>query len=321
MVQARGKKVTLARKQSLPSTELASVAGYIKASKAPATLRGYQADWEAFEAWCAERGLAAWPAAPATAAAFLSFEADQGHKVATIEHRAAAIRFRHVADGINSPTKSEIVRATLKGIRNKIGVAPSRKAPATAEHVKAMSDTATHSLKGLRDRALLLLGFASALRRSELVALDLEHIEQCPEGFRLHIARSKTDQEGRGAVVPVLRGNGHCPVRAVQAWIEAADLTEGPLFRPIAKGGRIIAARLSAESVADIVKAYAARAELDPAQFSGHRLRAGFLTSSSRKRASLFKMMQVSRHRSVQTVQGYVRDAELFEDHAGTGLL
>jgi integrase len=174
---------------------------------------------------------------------------------------------------------------------------------------------------GKRDRALLLLGFALAARRSELVALDVADLEECPEGFRATIRRSKTDQEGAGAVVAVCRGSIACPVAAVKEWLAAANIVEGPVFRQVGKGGRLLPGRLSPQNVALIVKAYAKRLGLDPSAFSGHSLRAGFLTSAAARGAWLFKMMDVSRHKSVDTLRGYVRDADAFRDHAGAGLL
>jgi integrase len=138
-----------------------------------------------------------------------------------------------------------------------------------------------HDLAGKRDRALLLLGFALAARRSELVALDVADLEDCPEGFRITIRRSKTDQEGAGAKVAVCRGSIACPVAAVKEWLAAAGIIEGPVFRPVGKGGRLRPGRLSPQMVALIVNAYAARLGLDPGAFSGHSLRSGFLTSAA----------------------------------------
>jgi integrase len=175
-------------------------------------------------------------------------------------------------------------------------------------------------LKGLRDRALLLIGFAGAFRRSELVALDCEDIEQCETGIKITIRHSKTDQEGQGATIAIVRGSIACPVAALQTWQEAVGITTGALFRSIRKGGKV-GARLTDQSVSDIVKTHVERVGLDPSLFAGHSLRAGFLTSVAKRGASIFKMMDVSRHRSVDTLRGYVRDAEIFKDHAGAGLL
>jgi integrase len=184
-----------------------------------------------------------------------------------------------------------------------------------------MAPVATTRLGDLRDRALLLLGFAGAFRRSELVALDREDIEETNDGLRVTIRRGKTDQEGKGAIIAIIRGAVACPAAAYKAWIDAAKISTGPVFRPIAKGERLVQTRLTDRSVAKIVKAHAARVGLDPAVFSGHSLRSGFLTSAAARGASIFKMMDVSRHKSVDTLRGYVREADLFRDHAGSGLL
>jgi integrase len=169
--------------------------------------------------------------------------------------------------------------------------------------------------------ALLLLGFAGAFRRSELVALDVADLEETEDGYKITIRPSKTDQEGHGVTIAIVRGHPACPVKAVKAWLRAAGITEGPLFRPVAKGGRLGAERLKAEAVCDIVQAYAARLGLKASDFGAHSLRAGFLTSAARRGASVFKMRDVSRHKSMDVLQAYVRDADLFKDHAGAGLL
>jgi integrase len=141
------------------------------------------------------------------------------------------------------------------------------------------------------------------------------------EGLRVTIRNSKTDPEGRGAVIAIPHGSVACPVATLAAWIEAANITAGPIFRPIAKGQRVLDVRLTDRSVANIIKAHATRTGLDPTNFSGHSLRSGFLTSAAARGASIFKMADQSRHCSMDTLRGYVRDAEIFKNHAGTGLL
>ena len=306
---------------AVPAVEVDAAATYAMAEKALATRRAYKADFAIFQAWCADRGTSALPAAPATAAAFIAWEAGRGARPSTIGRRVAAIRYAHRLAGQDVPTDDERVRATMRGIRRAVGTAPTKKTPATAERIMAMAPVAGTRLAGLRDRALLLLGFAGAFRRSELVALDIEDIEESNEGLRVIIRRAKTDQEAKGATIAIVRGAVACPVSAYKTWIEAANISTGAVFRPIGKGERLQDARLTDRSVAKIVKAHAARVGLDPAEFSGHSLRSGFLTSASARGASIFKMMDVSRHKSVDTLRGYVRDAELFRDHAGAGLL
>jgi integrase len=146
-------------------------------------------------------------------------------------------------------------------------------------------------------------------------------VEETEAGLRVTIRYSKTDQEGQGVTIAIARGDVACPVKALREWMRAAGIEAGPLFRPINKAGRVAQARLTDRSVANIVKVYAERAGFDARTFSGHSLRSGFLTSAAAKGASIFKMMDVSRHKSVETLRGYVRDAEIFKDHAGAGLL
>jgi site-specific recombinase XerD len=294
---------------------------FARAEKADSTKRAYRSDFAIFAAWATAQEVSALPAAPETVAAFIAAEADRGVKASTIGRRLAAIRYAHRLAGIALPTDDERVRATARGIRRSIGTARTKKAPATNERLLAMVAPRGHSLAKLRDRALLLIGFAGAFRRSELVALDIADIEEAAEGLRITIRQSKTDQEAEGQTVAIVRGSVACPVEALKAWLAAAGITEGSLFRPINKADRVSLDRLSAQSVALIVKAHCERAGLDPAQFAGHSLRAGFLTSAAKRGANLFKMMDVSRHRSVDTLRGYVRDAEIFKDHAGAGLL
>jgi site-specific recombinase XerD len=255
-------------------------------------------------------------------AAYLASEAEAGLKPSTLGVRCAAIGHAHKLAGHQSPTSADEVKGTLAGIRRAVGAAPNRRAPAIAEITRDMAKAApAGKVKGLRDRALLLLGFAAALRRSELVALDVADLEETDEGFRVTIRRSKTDQEGVGATIAVIRGGAWCPVRAVNAWLDAAGITEGAIFRPIRKGGKVRDQRLSPQAVCELVKQHAAAIGLDATTFGAHSLRSGFPTSAARRGASIFKMRDVSRHKSLDVLQAYVRDADMFRDHAGAGLL
>jgi integrase len=222
---------------------------------------------------------------------------------------------------VPTPTDAEAVKATVRGIRRTHGAAKIRKSPAVSAKVLSMVATASNKLTGVRDTAILLMGFGGAFRRSELVALDVADIAETETGLLVTIRHSKTDQEGEGETIAISNGDRACPVKALRTWLQAAGIETGPIFRPINKSGVVASSRLSDRSVANIVKAYAERAGFDPVVFSGHSLRAGFLTSAAASGASIFKMMDVSRHKSVDTLRSYVRDAELFKDHAGAGLL
>jgi site-specific recombinase XerD len=309
--------------QNLPAAlgpDLMAAVDLAKAEKALSTRKAYGTDFRIFKAWCEGKGVSALPASPETVAAFLASESKTA-KPSTLGRRVAAIRYAHKLAHLDTPTDSEAVKATLRGIRRTFGGARVRKAPAIAAKMHIMVAMAPARLSGLRDRALLLLGFAGAFRRSELVALDVADIAEAKTGLLVTIRCSKTDQEGEGVTIAIARGDVACPARALREWLDAAGIETGPIFRAINKASTVAAERLTDRSVANIVKAYAGRAGFDASTFSGHSLRSGFLTSAAAKGASIFKMMDVSRHKSVDTLRGYVRDAELFKDHAGAGLL
>jgi site-specific recombinase XerD len=307
---------------ALPAEDIERAVNFARQDKAESTRKAYRQDFDAFAASCASRGVVALPATPETVAGYLAAQVDAGLKPSTIGRRCAAIAHAHKLAGIEPPTNNEGVKATLRGIRRAVGTAPARKAPAVAEVTRDMAKAApAGKLKGLRDKALLLLGFGGAFRRAELVALEVADLEETDEGLRVTIRRSKTDQEGHGVTIAIVRGGACCPVRAVRAWLDAAEITEGPLFRPVRKGGKVRDQRLTAKSVCDLVKHYAADVGLDASTFGAHSLRSGFLTSAARRGASIFKMRDVSRHKSMDVLQAYVRDADMFRDHAGAGLL
>jgi site-specific recombinase XerD len=300
---------------------LRSAAEYAQSEKADATRRAYLSDFRDFHTWCEAVQASALPVSIETTAAYLAQLADKGLKASTISRRAAAIGYVHRAKGFKPPTNAEPVKAVLRGIRRRLGAAVNRKDPATASAIARMVRRIPDNLQGKRDKALLLLGFAAALRRSELVALDLADLERMPEGIIVHIRRSKTDQEGEGHQVAVPRGSKLKPVEALEDWLRSALVETGPVFRSIRKGESVNPDRLSEGSVADIVKRYAKAAGLDPETFSGHSLRARFVTSALEAGADLLKVMDITRHREVKTLKAYDRRAKAFKNHAGKGFL
>lgn len=298
-----------------------SAKSYAGASKADRTVRAYRGAFDAFRVWCGDVGADPLPASIETVAGYMASLADRGCKASTVDLHAAAIAFAHRTAGIEPPTNSEAVKAVIQGIRRSVGTKPTRKAPATAEALKKILKKIPETLVGKRDRALLLIGFAAALRRSELVALQVSDLERSPQGVVVHIAKSKTDQEGAGHEVAIPAGSKLKPVQALDAWLSAAAITSGPVFRPVAKGGRVGLVALSDRSVAQIVKDRAGAAGFDADMFAGHSLRAGFVTSALQAGADLLKVMDVTRHTQVDTLKGYDRRAQAFVNHAGKGFL
>ncbi|MGH9021630.1 MAG: site-specific integrase [Acidimicrobiia bacterium] len=244
-----------------PGTALELLTGrareYLSAARAPATLRAYRSDWAEFSSWALDRGLATMPAAPSTVVLYLTDLAGLA-KTSTMARRLASISSAHKAAGHRSPTDDPGVKAVWAGIRRTHGSAPEEAAPISVALLRRMIDTAPPGLGGLRDRALLLVGFAGALRRSELVALDVADISERDEGQVIVLRRSKTDQEGAGREVGIPYGSNPstCPVRALRSWLEQSRVTEGPLFRPVDRHGKLSPADLKSLCLADFSQKY-----------------------------------------------------------------
>lgn len=327
---------------ALSADDIDSARRFVDASRAASTRRAYAADWRRFAAWCQARGAPALPANPALVAVYLSALSRCGLAPPSVGRALAAIAHAHKRAGLVAPHRAEggaVVAEVLAGIRRSRLEPPDKKAAADADVVmRLLWSIAGDSLAALRDRALIAFGMALAARRSELVALDVADLAWELKGLRVTIRRSKTDQEGAGAVVAVPEGRRLTPLAHLRAWLDAAGITEGPVFRPPWKGSarhgsgaaaggragpnpRVRDARLSGHAVARIVQARAAAAGLDPDRYAGHSLRAGFVTAAARAGADVWKIQQVSRHKSLQVLSSYVRDARLFDDHAGEPFL
>ena len=294
---------------------------------AATTQRAYRSDWRAFLAWCDDQGLVPLPASPETVARHLAACAMRGLSVSSIGRRLAAIKYAHRLKELELPTASERVRTVLAGIRRTCGAPPDRKAPVTAERLTELLKHCPPGLRGIRDRALLALGFAGAFRRSELVALRVEDLEETPDGFHITIRHSKTDKTHTGQSIAIPRGFRLRPVEAVQTWLAASGITEGLVFRQVIRrkidgvATDLLAGPLSGHAVAEVVKRYCIRAGLDPASYSGHSLRAGYVTSAVEVNAPLLKICEQTRHRDLSMIRIYSRRVDLFREHSGAAFL
>lgn len=288
-----------------------AVQRYVDASLSLNTRRAYRSAWRAF---CAFAGDAL-PAEPATVAAYLSAMADAGRRYSTIDTHLAAISQAHVFAGFPSPRRAAVVAQTLRGIRSTLGTRPSKVDAVTPQQLRAACKAAGPGVRGDRNRAMLLLGWCAALRRSEIVALDVADLRFDVRGLVVTIRRSKTDQAGAGeeVAVPYSSDVEVCPVRACQAWVAAR--ATGPLFVDVRTGRR-----LSDRAVAETLQTLLRRAGV-AGHWSGHSLRAGFATTAARSGRRLDAIMRQTRHKSVGMVMEYVRPAELFTDNAAVGLL
>lgn len=313
-------------------------AAYARASKAPATVAAYRSDWAEFDEWCHREGHRALPAPPAAVSGYLTALARAGAKVSTMSRRMAAIRFFHALQDLPDPTSPARVSTVWDGIRRTHGAPPDGSDALMPPHLfDLVAATATTrsfrtrpdepDLAGARDRALLLVGFWSALRCSELCALTVADVLPHERGRTLVIPRSKTNQSGEQAELVILPYAAHpeaCPVRALQAWFELAGITEGPVLRRVSTGNRATPGPLHRASVHRRITALVAAAGLDqltPApRYSPHSLRAGFVTWAHTRGASDREIAAQTRHRSLASIGGYVRVQTAWEANAATNL-
>lgn len=245
----------------------------------------------------------------------------------TVTLYKSAVNKKYIGAGKQSPTSHPVVKATLKGLARLKGSA-SRQVEALREyHIGAMLKACPDSIIGHRDAAIIAVGFAGALRRSEICSLnvaDVEFIdgdEDHDERMFLTIRQSKTDQQGKGQRIAILNGRTVRPVQRLRLWLNLSGITEGALFQTMKRGGYLRGKRLHHSDVPRVIKHYASRIGLDPKDIAGHSLRAGFVTSAAVHHARLDKIMAVTRHTSPATVMRYIRDADAFADHAGERFL
>ena len=303
-----------------------AVQRFARAAVADNTRRAYRSDWKGFVEWCSSRSFQAAPAAGQTVARYLADLGESGYAATTITRKATAIARAHKTAGEPDPTNTEIVGTILRGIRRELGVEPDGARPARVEDVRAMADWIGQSYGpeslAARDRAVILLGFAGAFRRSELVGLDVEDLERVDQGIVVRIGSSKGDQEGEGMAKGIPQSTPKwCPVEAVEEWKDIGGRTEGPLFVRMDRWGNTYDDRLSDRAVARIVKKAAEGIGRDPDGFSAHSLRAGFATSAAEAGKPERAIMKQTGHRSLETVRGYIREGEIFRDNAAEGLL
>jgi integrase len=311
------------RRASTSALNLAEAASaYAREARAASTHAVYAKHWRSFVAWCVERGFPALPTSPQAVCMYLAARAQEGRRVATLALIATSISQAHQRAGHESPCRHALVRETWKGIRRAHGVAQAQKAPLSPLELRVMLDPLTDCLAGKRDRALLLLGFAGGFRRSEIVGLDRADLVFVREGLECTLRRSKTDQEGRGHVKVIAYGSDPalCPVRAVEDWLTQARIHRGAVFRRVRKNGLLDQNALTGHAVALVIKRCARRVGLDPALYSGHSLRAGFVTEAKRNGADDAAIMDQTGHRSLAMVHRYHRRTRAWDRPASAKL-
>lgn len=292
----------------------------LEKAKADNTLKAYACDWNDFADWCQYHGERDLPTTPETIVNYINDLADEA-KANTVARRITAISENHIAAGYskNNPAKDGMVRAAMAAIRREKGTFQRGKSPILMETLYLLADCFDEdSLTGLRDKALIFLGFAGAFRRSELVRIQREELSFSPQGLIIFVPQSKGDQLGHGAniAIPYAPNAEICAVRALKKYLDAARIQGGPIFRPITKAQSLRNTQLSDKSVALIVKKYAGLAGLDPQQFAGHSLRRGFATSAAQHDVDALTIMRQTRHKSEKMVHRYIEQGNIFKDNA-----
>lgn len=285
------------------------------------TREAYRYAWQAFVSWCDERDLQPLPADPRIVAMFLAWEAEHGGrtgtglKISTLELRIAAINKMHSIKNLTPPGANPHVKAAVKGIKRRKGADTSKKRPLVFEQVCAICDAMGEKTKDVRDRAMLLIGWAGAFRSDELLQHDVEHVKFNDGGLVLFVPRSKTDTEARGKHVVIPRAPyGWCPVDALEEWLTLVGDTHGPLWRALDRHGNVQARRLSYKATLEMVKSRVKMTGLNPDDYGSHSLRAGFVTDMRAKKLADPKIMRQTGHARVETLSGYDRPEDEIAD-------
>jgi integrase len=290
--------------------------------RARRTEEEYRKSSRAFVRWCGALGLD--PLSTDVVGLYLAARAGEDHVTpSTLDQNLAAIQalFRELK--VPLPRDSSLVRGVRAGIRRAHGVAPKGKAPLRGEHLRRLIGTLPASRRGARDKALLLVGWLGAFRRSELASLEVEDLAFEPEGLKIRLRRSKTDPEGEGRTVAIPKDDRKdlCAVEAVKAWMEAGGVVSGPLFREVNRHDQVGASAVTGGSVARIVKRACREAGLNAERFSGHSLRAGFVSAAASAGVPEREIMRQTAHRSERMVRRYIREEQAFLKHPAKGLL
>lgn len=283
---------------------------YAQWSKAPNTLRVYKTAWREFEHFAEEHFGQALPATPQAVIEYITALADRNAAVSTIEVKLAAVAWMHRTTHHPDPTVYKAVRTVMSGIRRELKTSPTKKEPVTLEDLEAMvRSLELETVKGQRDRAMLLVGFAGAFRRSELVGITVDNVTLTEDKARILVPRSKTDQEGAGQTktIPAIGGELG-PVNALREWLDTANIASGAVFRRLDRWGNVYNDGITSQMVALVVKQAAKEAGLDWRSYSGHSLRSGFITETMDAGASDSDIMQQTGHRTERVMCGYRKD-------------
>jgi len=293
----------------------------LKNSKAYNTLRAYKSDFKDFGAFCVKHGFNSLPTEPKIISLYLT-HLSKNSKFSTLRRRLVSISMVHKLKGHYLDTKHPIIIENLMGIKRSKGSFQKGKKPILINHLKSIinviNEQKTKEIKKSRDKAIILLGFGGGFRRTELISINYEDLEFVPEGLKINLRRSKTDQFGEGMIkgLPYFSNENYCPVINLKKWLELSNINSGPIFRRFTKGSAISNNRLTDQTVVLIIKKYLNLAGIENSNFSGHSLRSGFATVAAESGADERSIMAMTGHKTTQMVRRYIKEANIFKNNA-----
>jgi len=294
----------------------------LQSSKANNTVRAYKSDFNDFGLFCAQNGLNSLPSEPKIVSLYLTHLSTKDVKISTLKRRLVSIGVIHKLKGFYLDTKHPSIIENIMGIKRRKGSVQKGKKPilisSLIKIINAIDDQKKDEIKKIRDRSIILIGFSGGFRRNEIVSLDYDDLDFVPEGLKLTLKRSKTDQFGEGTLkgLPYFDSSQYCPVLSLKKWIETSNINSGPLFRRFSKGSKLTDNRLTDQTVALLIKKYLNLAGIDSKNYSGHSLRSGFATSAAESGAEERSIMAMTGHKSTEMVRRYIKEANLFKNNA-----
>jgi site-specific recombinase XerD len=291
-------------------------------SKAINTVRAYKSDFKDFGLFCAQNGFKSLPSEPKIVSLYLTYLSTKDAKMSTLKRRLVSIGVIHKLKGFYLDTKHPSIIENIMGIKRRKGSIQKGKKPILISNLKALinviDEKINEEIKKLRDRTIILIGFSGGFRRNEIVSLDYDDLDFVPEGVKIDIRRSKTDQFGEGSVkaLPYFDNPKYCPVMSLKKWISISEINSGSLFRRFLKGSKLSEKRLTDQTVALLIKEYLQLAGIDSKNYSGHSLRSGFATSAAEAGAEERSIMAMTGHKSTEMVRRYIKEANLFKNNA-----
>ena len=294
----------------------------LKSSKAINTVRAYKSDFNDFGLFCAQNGFKSLPSEPKIVSLYLTYLSTKDAKMSTLKRRLVTIGVIHKLKGHYLDTKHPSIIENIMGIKRRKGSIQKSKKPILISNLKIIIDVIDQQnrekIKKLRDRSIILIGFSGGFRRNEIVSLDYDDLDFVPEGLKINIKRSKTDQFGEGSkkALPYFDNSQYCPVVSLKNWIDITKVNSGALFRRFSKGSKLTDKRLTDQTVALLIKEYLQLAGIDSKNYSGHSLRSGFATSAAEAGVEERSIMAMTGHKSTEMVRRYIKEANLFKNNA-----